>query len=118
MEVNKGGIGNVQYPLIADIDKSISRASEIVDKRPQAVISVVVVFTLLALGGASQISTSFSLDDFLSDDLEIMITADNIQSNFRGASYSQSQILIEGQVATPEFLDCLLYTSPSPRDRG
>ena len=25
MEVNKGGIGNVQYPLIADIDKSISR---------------------------------------------------------------------------------------------
>ena len=87
------------------IDKSISRASEIVDKRPQAVISVVAVFTLLALGGASQISTSFSLDDFLSDELDIMITADNIQSNFRGASYSQSQILIEGQVATPEFLD-------------
>ena len=38
-------------------------------------------------------------------ELDIMITADNIQSNFRGASYSQSQILIEGQVATPEFLD-------------
>ena len=25
MPVNKGGIGNVQYPLIADLDKSIAR---------------------------------------------------------------------------------------------
>ena len=25
MDVNKGGIGNVQYPLVADLDKSIAR---------------------------------------------------------------------------------------------
>ncbi len=42
---------------------------------------------------------------FLSDDLEVMVTADNIQTDFRGASYSQSQILIEGPVATTDFLN-------------
>ena len=45
------------------------------------------------------------LDDFLSDDLEIMVTAENIQSDFRGASYSQSQILIQGEIDTTDFLD-------------
>jgi len=87
------------------IEYSVSRASQIVDKHPQAIISTVVVLTILALGGASQIETSFSLDDFLSDDLEIMVTADKIQSDFRGASYSQSQILVEGNIASTEFFE-------------
>ena len=57
------------------------------------------------MGGASQIETSFSLDDFLSDDLEIMSTAESIQSDFRGADYLQSQILFTGPVATTQFFD-------------
>ena len=89
------------------IENTISRASELVDSHPQAIVSTVVIITLLAIGGASQINTSFTLDDFLSDDLEIMVTADKIQTEFRGASYSQSQILIEGPVATTTFLDGL-----------
>ena len=87
------------------IEYSVSRAAQIVDKHPQAIISTVVVLTILALGGASQIETSFSLDDFLSDDLEIMVTADKIQSDFRGASYSQSQILVEGNIASTDFFE-------------
>ena len=43
------------------IEASISRASQIVDKHPQAIISTVIVLTIFALGGASQIETSFSL---------------------------------------------------------
>jgi len=89
------------------IENTISRASELVDSYPQAIVSTVVIITLLAMMGASQIDTSFTLDDFLSDDLEIMVTADKIQTEFRGASYSQSQILIEGPVATTTFLDGL-----------
>ena len=89
------------------IESTISWASELVDSHPQAIVSTVVIITLLAIGGASQIDTSFTLDDFLSDDLEIMVTADKIQTEFRGASYSQSQILIEGPVATTTFLDGL-----------
>ena len=87
------------------IESSILKASQIVDKHPQAIISTVIVLTILALGGASQIETSFSLDDFLSDDLEIMVTAERIQSDFRGASYSQSQILIQGDIDSTEFVD-------------
>ena len=52
------------------ITSTISRASELVDKQPQAIVSTVVIITLLAMGGAFQISTSFTLDDFLSDDLD------------------------------------------------
>ena len=29
MDINSGGIGNVQYPLIADLDKSISRSYDV-----------------------------------------------------------------------------------------
>tara|TARA_B100000902_G_scaffold83631_1_gene88202 strand:- start:864 stop:3731 length:2868 start_codon:yes stop_codon:yes gene_type:complete len=103
------------------IELSISRASQIVDKHPQAIISTVIVLTILALGGASQIETSFSLDDFLSDDLEIMVTADKIQSDFRGASYSQSQILVQGDIDSTDFLDGnyeLQYGQASSDNKG
>ena len=103
------------------IESSILKASQIVDKHPQAIISTVIVLTILALGGASQIETSFSLDDFLSDDLEIMITAEKIQSDFRGASYSQSQILIQGDIDSTEFIDGnyeLQYGQSSSDNKG
>jgi len=29
MEINKGGIGNVKYPLVSDLDKSIARAYDV-----------------------------------------------------------------------------------------
>ena len=29
MDINKGGIGNIQYPLISDLDKSISRKYDV-----------------------------------------------------------------------------------------
>ena len=29
MDVNKGGIGNIQYPLVADLDKSIARKYDV-----------------------------------------------------------------------------------------
>ena len=87
------------------VDKIISNASEIVDKYPSAIISTVIILTLIAAFAGAKVDTSFSLDDFLSDDLEVMVTADNIQTDFRGASYSQSQILIEGPVATTDFLN-------------
>ena len=103
------------------IESSILRASQIVDKHPQAIISTVIVLTILAIGGASQIETSFSLNDFLSDDLEIMVTAEQIQSDFRGASYSQSQILIQGDIDSIDFMEGnyeLQYGQASSDNKG
>jgi len=87
------------------VDSSISRAAEVVDQYPSAIISTVIILTLVAAFYGSNVDTSFGLEDFLSDDLEIMVTADSIQNEFRGARYSQSQILIEGPVATTDFLN-------------
>ena len=76
------------------IESSIYRVSSLVDSYPKCIVSAVVIVTLLALGGAAQINTSFSINDFLSDDLPIMVTGEDIQNDFRGADYLQSQILI------------------------
>ncbi|MCH2431614.1 MAG: efflux RND transporter permease subunit [Candidatus Poseidoniia archaeon] len=87
------------------VESSISRAAEVVDQYPGAIISTVIILTLVAGFYGSNVDTSFGLEDFLSDDLEIMVTADSLQNDFRGARYSQSQILIEGPVATTDFLN-------------
>ncbi len=87
------------------VDSSVSRAAELVDKYPSAIISTVIILTLVAAFYGSNVDTSFGLEDFLSDDLEIMVTADSIQNDFRGARYSQSQILIQGPIATTDFLN-------------
>lgn len=100
---SEGNLTEVKGSVL--VDKIVSNASEIVDKYPSAIISTVIILTLIAAFAGAKVDTSFSLDDFLSDDLEVMVTADNIQTDFRGASYSQSQILIEGPVATTDFLN-------------
>ena len=87
------------------IERAVSRASMAVESRPMVILATVAVVTLLAIAGASRIDTSFSLDDFLSEDLGVMVTAEKIRTEFRGASYSQSQILIEGNVTRAGFLD-------------
>ncbi len=87
------------------VESSISRAAEVVDQYPGAIISTVIILTLVAGFYGSNVDTSFGLEDFLSDDLEIMVTAESLQNDFRGARYSQSQILIEGPVATTDFLN-------------
>ena len=39
MDVNKGGIGNVKYPLVSDLDNSISRAYDVLlDSTPATVL--------------------------------------------------------------------------------
>jgi len=87
------------------VESFISTTSEMVDKNPLAIVSTVIIITFFAAFYGSQVDTSFGLDDFVSDDLEIMVTANNIDSDFRGASYSQSQILIDGPIATTNFLN-------------
>ena len=87
------------------IERAVTRASMAVESRPMVILATVAVVTLLAMAGASRIDTSFSLDDFLSEDLEVMLTAEKIRTDFRGASYSQSQILIEGNVTRAGFLE-------------
>jgi predicted RND superfamily exporter protein len=89
------------------VETTIARAAMAVEQRPLTILAVVAVITLVALAGATRLDTSFSIEDFLSDDLPIMDTASSIRTDFRGASYAQSQILFEGNLTYREFLDDL-----------
>ena len=92
----------------SDPNSAIPRSSKLIDtithfsihsvkNHPITIVAATVVITLLSIGGATQLETSFTLDDFLSDDLEIMVIGKHVSEDYRGGSYAQSQILIKDE---------------------
>lgn len=62
-DTNHGGIGNIQYPLIADIDKSIARAYDVlVDAEPATVITDEDEVET-TIGGTRALRASFLIDE-------------------------------------------------------
>ncbi|RMF10837.1 MAG: peroxiredoxin [Candidatus Neomarinimicrobiota bacterium] len=62
-DVKQGGIGNVQYPLIADLDKSISRAYDVlVGAEPATVITDEEEYDT-SVGGEVALRASFLIDE-------------------------------------------------------
>ncbi|MFQ6607880.1 MAG: peroxiredoxin [Fidelibacterota bacterium] len=62
-EVNKGGIGNVRYPLIADIDKSVARAFDVLkDAEPATVMTDEETFDT-SIRGDVALRGSFLIDE-------------------------------------------------------
>ena len=62
-DVNKGGIGNVQYPIMADIDKSVSRAFDVLTKATPATVITEEVEEETTVGGAIAVRGSFLIDE-------------------------------------------------------
>ncbi|MBC8213246.1 MAG: peroxiredoxin [Candidatus Marinimicrobia bacterium] len=61
--VNKGGIGNVQYPIIADIDKSISRKYDVLVDAENATILTENGEEDSTIGGSVALRGSFLIDE-------------------------------------------------------
>ncbi|MBC8323142.1 MAG: peroxiredoxin [Candidatus Marinimicrobia bacterium] len=62
-DVNNGGIGNVQYPIIADLDKSIARAYDVlVDAEPASIITDEDEYDS-TVGGGVALRGSFLIDE-------------------------------------------------------
>ncbi len=61
--VNKGGIGNVQYPIIADIDKSISRKYDVLVDAENATILTDDGEEDTTIGGSVALRGSFLIDE-------------------------------------------------------
>lgn len=101
---------NRRNPIIGDkkktpyIDLAMSHASTTVNKRAGYVILVVVGITIVSLIGAFNIDTEFGVEALLPENWSTMQAAENIRNNFKGGSYSQTYILIEGEVATRDTL--------------
>ena len=63
MEVNQGGIGDINYPLIADLDKSISRAYDVLLGSQNATVLMDDDEIETSVGGKIAIRGSFLIDE-------------------------------------------------------
>lgn len=62
-DVNKGGIGNVKYPLLQDLDKSIARNYDVLVGAKDAYVETDNVAENTTVGGAVALRGSFLIDE-------------------------------------------------------
>ena len=63
MDVNNGGIGNVQYPLISDLDKSIARSYDVLLGTTNAYVETDDSAKYTSIGGGVTLRGSFLIDE-------------------------------------------------------
>jgi len=63
MDVNNGGIGNVKYPLISDLDKSIARSYDVLLGSTPATVLLEDDELETTVGGGVTIRGSFLIDE-------------------------------------------------------
>ncbi len=63
MEVNKGGIGKVKYPLISDLDKSIARSYDVLLGSTPATVLLKDDEIETTIGGGVTMRGSFLIDE-------------------------------------------------------
>ena len=63
MDVNKGGIGNVKYPLVSDLDKSIARAYDVLLGSTPATVLMEDEEMDTSIGGNVTMRGSFLIDE-------------------------------------------------------
>ena len=64
MDINKGGIGNIQYPLISDLDKSIARKYDVLlGAEPATVYTESGDEIETTIGGGVTLRGSFLIDE-------------------------------------------------------
>ncbi len=62
-DINKGGIGNVQYPLLQDLDKSIARSYDVLVGAEEAYIETEDSAETSTVGGGVALRGSFLIDE-------------------------------------------------------
>ena len=63
MDINNGGIGNVQYPLISDLDKSIARNYDVLLGITNAYVETEDSSENISVGGGVALRGSFLIDE-------------------------------------------------------
>ena len=62
-DINKGGIGNVQYPLLQDLDKSIARNYDVLVGASDVMVETEEGLEATSLGGAVALRGSYLIDE-------------------------------------------------------
>ena len=83
------------------LPRLMGRASVFAEKLP--IPTLIVAFSLGALGvyGTTQLSTEFSFTDFIPEGSAVLETVEALDEQFAGGFGERTQVLIEGDVATP-----------------
>lgn len=83
------------------LPRLMGKASVFAEKAP--IPTLIVAFILGGLGvfGTTQLSTEFSFTDFIPEGSAVLETVDALDEQFAGGFGERTQVLIEGDVATP-----------------
>jgi uncharacterized protein len=94
----------------------MSRAAVLAEHHAKATLAVAAVVTILAAAAGSQVSTTFSQDDFIPEGSEISTLLDDMQTLFGGDLDETTRVLIEGDVASPAAANAMLDATASMGD--
>ncbi len=87
-------------------DSIFARIAKQAHSRPRVVIPVVLILIIIAANGATQLESSFTIQDFLSDDSPVLASFELMNDEFTSTGGGQSMtVLVKGDLATPEFLN-------------
>lgn len=88
----------------------MAKAALVSERRPGTTLLVAAAVTVVAAGAGSQVSTTFSQEDFIPEDSEIAITIDTMLELFGGDLAETTTILLEGDLASPEAANAMFET--------
>ncbi len=98
------------------LDSYMEKFSNIVLKRSKIILVFAVFVTIVMLSGATQVETTFDMNDFLPEGNESMELMMNIGDYFPLSSETQEYILIEGDVASVNALKGMSKTYENLKD--
>ena len=98
------------------LKNTMEKTSNMVCKHPKTMLLIASVVTVVMIGGAINIQTGFSMEDFLPSDNPAIEIMNDISENFPFSSQEQEYILIEGNVDSIDTLKGISETYENLRD--
>ncbi len=94
----------------------MERTAVFAERAPWPTLAVMAVLGGLGFLGLLNISTEFSFTDFLPDDSEYVQTFDTLNETFGGGFGETTQVLIDGDTATPEAYNAMAAAAQNMAD--
>jgi len=103
---------------VAILDRTMSSGAVAAEHHPIAVVIIVAIITIVAVGMALQLKTAFDFEDFLPADLEISKDIEFMMSEFQlaGSEAEKVNILVKGGITDPELLRDIDETIENMKD--
>ncbi|NND02639.1 MAG: MMPL family transporter [Acidimicrobiia bacterium] len=90
------------------LPKLMGRTSTLAEKIPAVMLGLALLLGGLGAYGLTQLSTEFTFTDFLPEDSPLLATFDVLVEEFGGGLGETTNVLVEGEVATPDVHNALV----------